>query len=91
LTGFVVHRSKVPTFKGVYYINGRMFYIVLSFVGVLLFSGMCRSEMWIKMIIPKNFYWVVRRNVRNFTQAQYENCDRRLYCKTRKMKYLKLQ
>jgi hypothetical protein len=55
LTGFVVHRSKVPTFKGVYYINGRMFYIVLSFVGVLLFSGMCRSEMWIKIIIPKTF------------------------------------
>jgi hypothetical protein len=55
LTGFVVHRSKVSTFKGVYYINARMFYIVLSYAGGSLFSGMCRSEIWLKMLIKKTF------------------------------------
>jgi len=67
LTGFVVHRSEVSTFNGVYCINGRMFYRMLRFAGGLLFSGMCRSEVWIKMIIQRKVYWVVRGTVRNFT------------------------
>jgi len=56
LTGFVVHRSEVSTFNGVYCINGRMFYRMLRFAGGLLFSGMCRSEVWIKMIIQRKVY-----------------------------------
>jgi len=51
----MVHRSELSTFKGVYCINGRGFYIVLSVAGVILFFGMYRSKIWLKMIIESVF------------------------------------
>ena len=50
-TGYVVHWSKVSTFTGVYYINIRSFYMGLSVPGVILFFGIYRTKMYIKVII----------------------------------------
>jgi len=48
LIGFVVHGSEVSTVKGVYWINGRRFRIVLSVAVGILFFGICCPEMGFK-------------------------------------------
>jgi hypothetical protein len=50
---FFVHWSKVSKFNGVYYLNVRSFYIGLKIAGVILFFGIYRAKMYIKVIIER--------------------------------------